>query len=149
MKHKDGNRVASRQRRVAKAALLMAFAMLIGCFGVLGSSAAGVSLPSGSQITRVYVDGEEVLRGECALINSVTYVPLRRFCSLFADCRITWNSTTNTATVKTDDLTLIAQTGALYITANGHYYYTVEKILKLYCKNYIKKNTNHVLHTKL
>ena len=131
MKHKDGSRVALRQRRVAKAALLMAFAMLIGCFGVLGSSAAGVSLPSGSQITRVYVDGEEVLRGECALINSVTYVPLRRFCSLFADCRITWNSTTNTATVKTDDLTLIAQTGALYITANGHYYYTVEKILNL------------------
>lgn len=131
MKRNHDNRRSAQKRGASMAAMLMALVLLIGCFGVLGTSAAGVPLPGGAQITRVYVDGQEVLAGECALINSVTYVPLRRFCNLFADCKITWNSATNTATVKTDDLTLIAQTGALYITANGHYYYTVERILNL------------------
>ena len=56
---------------------------------------------------------------------------MRKFCNLFDDCTVTWNGATNTATVKTDNLTIYAQTGALYITANGHYFYTVEEILNL------------------
>lgn len=106
--------------------------LLMGSIGIVSASAApAVTFPSGSQTARVYLDGKEILSGECALINSVTYVPLRKFCNFFDDCTITWNAKTNTATVKTDSLTLIAQTGALYITANGHYFYTVEKIINL------------------
>jgi N-acetylmuramoyl-L-alanine amidase len=65
------------------------------------------------------------------IIDSITYVPLRDFCELFADCQITWNGNTQTATVKTANLTLTAQSNAIYITANGHYFYTVGKILNL------------------
>jgi N-acetylmuramoyl-L-alanine amidase len=106
--------------------------LLFGSIGIIGTAAAPAkSFPSGSQITRVYLDGKEILTGECALINSVTYVPLRKFCNLFDECEISWNAKTNTATVKTDSLTLIAQTGNYYIYANGHYLYTVGKVLNL------------------
>lgn len=121
-----------KRRALQKACLLLAMLLLFGSIGIIGTAAAPAkSFPTGSQITRVYLDGKEILTGECALINSVTYVPLRKFCNLFDECEISWNAKTNTATVKTDSLTLIAQTGALYITANGHYFYTVEKILNL------------------
>ncbi len=116
-----------------KLCLFLVLTLMLGYAGMIGASAAApnVAFPSGSQITRVYLDGKEVLSGEAAIINSVTYVPLRKFAALFDDCEITWNGQTNTATVTTDSLVLVAQTGKLYITANGHYYYTVEKILNL------------------
>ena len=122
----------SRARRLGRLCVFFLTVITIGCIGVFGASAASsVTFPQGSHPTRVYLDGEEILAGECALINSVTYVPLRRFSQLFDDCDVSWNGATNTATVKTDDLTIYAQTGALYITANGHYFYTVEEILNL------------------
>ena len=125
-------RAGSAARRTRRICTLLALVLLLSYASVLGASAAApVTFPAGSQTTSVYLDGKEILAGECALINSVTYVPLRKFCNLFDDCRITWNAATSTATVKTDDLTLYAQSGALYITANGHYYYTVERILNL------------------
>ena len=125
-------KAGGRGRALRRLALLLALTALLSHALVLGTSAASApSLPQGSQITRVYLDGKEILVGECALINSVTYVPLRKFCNLFDDCTVTWNGATNTATVKTDHLTIYAQTGALYITANGHYFYTVEEILNL------------------
>ncbi|MBQ9760860.1 MAG: cell wall hydrolase [Clostridia bacterium] len=122
------NQISSR--RTARLALFLAVSLLLGVVGIIGAAAAP-ALPAGSQTTRVYLDGEEILAGECALINSVTYVPLRKFCYLFDECDVSWNGATNTATVKTDDLTIYAQTGALYITANGHYFYTVQEILNL------------------
>ena len=64
-------------------------------------------------------------------INGVTYVPLRNFSNLFGNCTVKWDSKTNTATVTTDSLTLIAHTGNYYIYANGHYFYTVGEVLNL------------------
>lgn len=125
------SRHARSTGRLRRACLFLAMTLLIGYAGIVGGAAASVSFPTGSSMTRVYLDGKEVLAGECALINSVTYVPLRKFSMLFDDCQVSWNGATNTATVKTDALTLYAQTGAYYITANGHYFYTVEKILNL------------------
>ena len=55
-----------------------------------------------------------VLEGECIRMDGVTYVPLRNFCNLFGNCKITWDGKTNTATVKTDTLTLIAPTGITF-----------------------------------
>lgn len=94
---------------------------------ILGASAA-VVFPKDATPTTVYLDGREVLQDECVILQSVTYVPLRNFCNLFEDCKITWNAKTSTATVKTNDLTMTVQEGAIYITANGHYYYTVGEV---------------------
>jgi N-acetylmuramoyl-L-alanine amidase len=102
---------------------------LIGAL-MIGSSAS-VVFPEDSTPTKVYLDGNEVLAGECIILQSVTYVPLRNFCNLFEDCKITWDSKTSTATVRTEDLLLTVQSGAIYITANGHYYYTVEAVRNL------------------
>ena len=102
---------------------------LIGTL-MIGSSAS-VVFPEDSAPTKVYLDGNEVLAGECIILQSVTYVPLRNFCNLFEDCKITWDSKTSTATVRTEDLLLTVQSGAIYITANGHYYYTVEAVRNL------------------
>ncbi|MBQ2734885.1 MAG: cell wall hydrolase [Clostridia bacterium] len=111
-------------------ALALSCVLLIGGMAI-ATQAATPSFPSGSSPTRVYVEGEEVLEGECVIIDSITYVPLRNFCNLFADCKITWDGTSNTAIVKTADLTLTAQSNSLYITANGHCYYTVGRVRNL------------------
>ena len=96
----------------------------------LGTSAA-VVFPEDSSPTEVYLDGRQVLQGECIILESVTYVPLRNFCNLFQGCRISWNAKTSTATVKSDVLTMTVQSGAIYITANGHYFYTVGAVKNL------------------
>ncbi len=109
-------------------AMSVACILLVGSMTV-GAAAQGVEFPAGSTPTRVYLEGEEVLEGDCVIIDSITYVPLRKFCNLFADCNISWNEKTSTATVKTDDLIMTVQQSAVYIVANGHYFYTVERVL--------------------
>ena len=104
--------------------------LLLSLLAVTGVSAE-VVFPKGATATRVYLDGKEVLQGECVIINSVTYVPLRNFCNLLDECRFTWNGVTATATVRSDHLTLTVQNNALYIIANGHYFYTVGQVMNL------------------
>ena len=116
-----------RLRRIVAGALAC---LLMSTFFVIGAS-ADVVFPKDATVTRVYLDGKEILQGECVIIDSVTYVPLRNFCNLLDECRISWNGVTATATVKSDHLTLTAQNNALYIIANGHYFYTVGKVMNL------------------
>ena len=118
---------AAGLRRVSAAALITL--MLLSIF-TLGTSAAA-TIPADAAPTDVYLDGREILKDECIILDSITYVPLRKFCNLFADCRVTWNQKTSTATVKTDDLSMTVQSGAVYITANGHYFYTVGAVRNL------------------
>jgi N-acetylmuramoyl-L-alanine amidase len=121
--------ILKKRRQIGFVLVLCA---LFSVFGAMSASAAsGPQFPSGSQPTPVLLDGVEVLEGECVRIGGVTYVPLRNFANLFGNCTVTWDSRTNTATVKTDDLTLIAHTGNYYIYANGHYFYTVGEVLNL------------------
>ena len=80
-------------------------------------------------VTTVYLDGREILVGDCVIRDSITYVPLRKFCNLFADCQFSWNGQTKTATVTAEGLTMTVQEGAVYITANGHVYYTVGEVI--------------------
>ena len=121
--------ILKKRRQIGFVLVLCA---LFSLFGAMSASAAsGPQFPSGSQPTPVLLDGVEVLEGECVRIGGVTYVPLRNFANLFGNCTVTWDSRTNTATVKTDDLTLIAHTGNYYIYANGHYFYTVGEVLNL------------------
>lgn len=102
----------------------------LACVMAVGVSAdSGVVFPNDSVPTDIYLEGAEVLDGDCVIWNGVTYVPLRKFCNLFDDCTFSWNGASSTATVKTaHGMTLIVQSGSLYIYANGHYFYTVGKI---------------------
>ena len=119
-----------KRRRICILLAICSFLTALGAFGA-SASTSGPQFPAGAKETPVLLDGVEVLEGECVRINGVTYVPLRNFANLFGNCRITWDSRTNTATVKTDHLTLIAHTGNYYIYANGHYFYTVGEVLNL------------------
>jgi N-acetylmuramoyl-L-alanine amidase len=121
----------NRPRRVfARRGLCALFAalMLVSVLTV-GAFAASPALPKESVETDVYLDGIEILDGDCVIWRDTTFVPLRKFCNLFDGCSFSWDGKTNTATVKTNSgMTLIIQSGALYIWANGHYFYTVEAV---------------------
>ena len=107
---------------------LFAAVMLVGTMTV-GAFAASPAHPKESVETNVYLDGIEILDGDCVIWRDTTFVPLRKFCNLFDGCSFLWDGKTNTATVKTNSgMTLIIQSGALYIWANGHYFYTVEAV---------------------
>ena len=115
---------------------LRLLSFLLACIALVGSTAIGASastpqFPTNATPTRVYLDGTEVLAGECVIMDSITYVPLRNFSNLFANCTVSWNGTTQTATVKTQHLSLSVQANAAYITANGHVYYTVGRVKNL------------------
>ncbi len=124
-----------RRAAVFRRMLCMMLAMLSVCgMLTLGVSAEEGSVtpratPTGATPATVHLDGKEVLEGESVNWNSITYVPLRKFCNLFDQCEFVWDGKTNTATVSTSyGMTLIIQVNALYIYANGHYFYTVGKV---------------------
>ena len=125
-KQKRPARILLRLLTVMLAALMLASGAAIGA-----SATSGVAFPADATPTRVFVDGEEILEGECIILDSITYVPLRNFCNVFDDCRITWDGRTKTATVKTDDLLMTVRENAVYITANGHSFYTVGRVRNL------------------
>lgn len=109
-------------------AVFLSSVFLISALAI-GASASSVAYPKGSVPTDVYLDGAIVLDGDCVIYNSITYVPLRKFCNLFDDCTFEWNGKTGSATVKSaQGLTLVVRQNAAYIYANGHYFYTVGKV---------------------
>lgn len=118
-----------RRRWRGAACLLLCLLLLWG--SCMQASAAEIRFPRGATETDVLLDGQEILAGECFLLDSVTYVPLRGFCTLLDSYRITWDGRSGTATLKNQRLTLTVPSGALYIIANGHYYYTVREVLNL------------------
>ena len=117
-------------RRLTRRWLCALFAaLLLVSVLPLSAFAYAPAHPKESVETDVYLDGIEILDGDCVIWNNITFVPLRKFCNLFDGCTFEWNGKTNTATVKTESgMTLIIQSGALYIWANGHYFYTVEEV---------------------
>ena len=123
--------------------LLLSLCLLLP-FGAIGAGAAGADsrqtglslssadFPRGAIVTPVFLNGTEVLAGECYRLDGVTYVPLRRFCDLLApDGTMTWNGTTRTARFLTASLDLSVRADRLYITANGHALYTVGAVRNL------------------
>ncbi len=98
----------------------------------VGAALSAADFPRGAVTTPVLLNGREVLAGECYRLDGVTYVPLRRFCDIFApNGTMTWNGTTSTARFRTDSLDLTVRVGRLYITANGHSLYTVGAVRNL------------------
>lgn len=98
----------------------------------VGAALTAADFPRGAVGTPVLLNGSEVLAGECYRLDGVTFVPLRRFCELFArGGTMTWNGSTSTARFYTDALDLSVTVGKLYITANGHVLYTVGAVRNL------------------
>ena len=95
------------------------------------ASAAEFQFPQGSSPVNVTLDGRSVLQGEAAIINSITYVPVRSFSELMGADSISWNAKTQTATVTKNGISTYITNGALYIGANGRYFFTVEKVLNI------------------
>ncbi len=85
----------------------------------------------------VTLDGEAILQGEARLINSVTYVPLRRFSEIADADNISWNGNTATATVKKGGTTLRVSDRHPYIEANGRYFYTASPIRNIEGRLYL------------
>ena len=91
------------------------------------ASAAQASYPT----VPISLEGERILDGEALLINSITYVPLRKMSDAAVDCEISWNDSIKTATVSYGGITITVKMGAQYISANGRYFYTVGEVLNI------------------
>ena len=76
----------------------------------------------------LYLEGKEIISGEALLIDSITYVPLRRLSESAKNCTIKYDDRTKTATVKYDGLTITVTTGKRYISVNGRYFYGIGEV---------------------
>ena len=74
------------------------------------------------------LEGKEIISGEALLIDSITYVPLRRLSESAKNCTITYDDKTKTATVKYEGLTITVTTGKRYISVNGRYFYGIGEV---------------------
>ena len=108
--------------------VVLVAAMLLPSVSV---GASGYDFPPNSVPVDVTLDKKQVLKGEAVIINSVTYVPVRKFSELMGADSISWNQKTSTATVKRGSVSIHLTSGALYVEANGRYFYTAQKILNI------------------
>ena len=95
------------------------------------SAASAIVFPEGSASVKITLDGKRILEGQAAIIDSVTYVPLRSFSELAGADTITWNASTRTATVKKGSVTMYVTDGGTYIQALGRYFHTGERVLNI------------------
>ena len=114
----------------------LAALLLCGVFFALPISVAGAEtaeemhsgwiydFPPDAASVNISLDGERVLEGEAAILNDVTYVPLRSFAELFGTDSITWNARTSTATVKKGNTVINIGDRLHYIEASGRYFYS-------------------------
>lgn len=84
----------------------------------------GYDFPEGSSSVSVYYGGRRILEEESAIIDSVTYVPLRAFSDTLGADSVSWNASSRTATVKKDSVTVKITDGASYIEAAGRILYS-------------------------
>ena len=87
--------------------------------------------PANASKVSVYRAGEKILDGECAIINSVTYVPLRAFAENADAQSISWSQATHTATVKKNGSEIKIKDGASYVEANGRFFYAPTGIINV------------------
>ncbi len=111
--------------------------LIICVTAIMPLSASAESFPQGAAPVNVELDGRLLLDGEAAIINSVTYVPVRAFSELMGADSISWKQSTRTATVKKGTLEIHFTSDALYVGANGRYFFTTEKILNLNGRLYV------------
>ena len=113
-------------------ALIFSVSLIFSASGEeLGDRTAKYDFPKGAASVNVTLNGQTVLSGEAAIINSVTYVPLRSFSELVGATSISWDAKSATATVKKGNTTLYVRDGGYYLEASGRYFYTPEKVLNI------------------
>ncbi len=79
----------------------------------------------------VTLGGTEIGNSEALLINSITYVPLRRLAESLTSPKISYDARTKTATVKYGDNVITVTTGKRYISVNGRYFYGYGEVLNI------------------
>ena len=109
-----------------------AFCAMI-CLSALAPAASAATdrkynFPEGAADVSLTLDGEAVLVGEAAIINSVTYVPLRSASELVGADSIEWDAESQIATVKKGNVTLRVRNNGNYLEAAGRYFYTSERV---------------------
>lgn len=111
-------------------AFLLSAVVMISAFGASASAATdrSINFPAGSSQVSIYMDGERVLQGRSALINSVTYVALRDFCDIIGGCTVAWDAKTRTAVVTKGTKVATFTDGDYYVYEDGRCFYTVERI---------------------
>ncbi len=119
----------TKLKRTASFILALIICLSVAVLSVPAASAEEYDFPDSAVPVNVTLDGKPILKDSAVIINSVTYVPLRAFSELMGADKISWNASTRTATVKKGTLEIHITSGALYIGANGRYFFTVEKIL--------------------
>lgn len=87
------------------------------------SAAQKYNFPEGAADVNITLNSRAVLDGEAAIIDSVTYVPLRSFSELCGANSVSWDASTRTATVKKYNLVVKISDRKNYIEANGRYIY--------------------------
>ncbi len=105
-------------------AALLAVGMTISAAAASG----GYQFPADAAPVSVTLDSRSVLQGEAAILDSVTYVPLRSFAELVDADSITWDAKTATATVKKGSTTVTVTDGSYYIVASGRYFYFNQRV---------------------
>lgn len=84
--------------------------------------------PDGAAQVSIELNSKRVLEGEAAIINSVTYVPLRSFSELVGANSIEWNEKTRIASIKKSNTTVKISDRLPYVEANGRYFYSSEPV---------------------
>ena len=113
-----------KKRIFGKLILIFATASLFCLMLSLSVSAAQkYNFPEGAADVNITLNSRAVLDGEAAIIDSVTYVPLRSFSELCGADSVSWDASTRTATVKKYNLVAKISDRKNYIEANGRYIY--------------------------
>ena len=87
------------------------------------SSDVKYDFPDGAAPVSVYYGGRQILDGESAIIDSVTYGPLRSFSEKMGADSIGWDAASRCATVKKDGVTVKVVDRSSYIEAAGRIFY--------------------------
>ena len=121
-------------------ALLLALLLALPLLTLLsphGSAASNISYLPSSVTDKTVTRYESIKVGTEGgalygrLIGGTTFLPLRAFYDRYTDAKISFDSTTRTATVTAKGLTVTATDGARYLIANGRYLYTDTPIVIL------------------
>lgn len=107
--------------------LLSVIAVLMICFLSLPINTFAASAKDYERIP-IYLNGKEIKDSEALLIDSLTYIPLRKLAESVRDCTIKYNDKTRTATVSYANTTISVTTGIRYISVNGRYFYCIGEV---------------------
>ncbi len=107
--------------------LLSVIAVLMICFLSLPINTFAASAKNYEKIP-IYLNGKEIKDSEALLIDSLTYIPLRKLAESVRDCTIKYNDKTRTATVTYANTTISVTTGRRYISVNGRYFYCIGEV---------------------